>query len=83
MRAADRQPGPESRAIESEGSDPDTWHVEFRDRGIDERGTVLAVTRPEDGTRADAVVGVPPDVGEVPVAFVRRALDEAARGLDR
>ncbi|MFD7414441.1 hypothetical protein ACFVZ3_18665 [Kitasatospora purpeofusca] len=77
------QPGPETRVIESEGSDPDTWIVEFRDRRLDERGTVLAVVRPEDGTWAEAVLSVPPDVDELPVAFVGWALEEARRRLDR
>ncbi|MFJ4096152.1 hypothetical protein ACIPYS_31600 [Kitasatospora sp. NPDC089913] len=83
IEPAQWQLGPESRVIESEGSDPDTWIVEFRDRRIDERGSVLAVIRPEEGTWADAVVSVPPDVDTLPVAFVVWALDEARRRLDR
>ncbi|MEK2491037.1 hypothetical protein WN990_15895 [Kitasatospora purpeofusca] len=67
--------------IESEGSDPDTWTVEFRDRRIDEHGTVLAVIRPEEGGWQDAVVSVPAEVAELPVAFVRWALGTAQRRL--
>ncbi|WP_380283425.1 hypothetical protein [Kitasatospora purpeofusca] len=39
--------------------------------------------RPEDGTWADAVVSVPAEVDNLPVAFVHWALDEARRRLDR
>ncbi|MCX4683899.1 hypothetical protein [Kitasatospora purpeofusca] len=81
MRAGEWQPGPETRVIESEGSDPDTWIVEFRDRRIDEHGTVLAVIRPEEGSWQDSVVSVPAEVAELPVAFVRWALDTAQQRL--
>ncbi|MFF7454718.1 hypothetical protein [Kitasatospora sp. NPDC008115] len=69
------------RVIESEGSNPDTWIVEFRDARLDEAGSVLAVIRPEEGTWADAVVSVPPEVDVLPVAFVRWAFEVAQRRL--
>ncbi|MFE7561410.1 hypothetical protein [Kitasatospora sp. NPDC057500] len=69
------------RVIESEGSNPDTWIVEFCDPRLDGAGSVLAVVRPEEGTWADAVVSVPPQVDALPVAFVRWALDVAQRRL--
>ncbi|MED7955315.1 hypothetical protein ACFVYP_17180 [Kitasatospora sp. NPDC058201] len=37
---------------------------------------------PEHGTWAETVVSVPPEAGPLPVAFVRRALDEAQRRLE-
>ncbi|MFB8239143.1 hypothetical protein ACFC58_21605 [Kitasatospora purpeofusca] len=71
------------QVIELEGSDPDTWIVEFGDPRTDERGSVLAVIRPEEGTWADAVLSVAPGVDPLPVAFVSWALEEARRRLDR
>ncbi|GAA2989808.1 hypothetical protein [Kitasatospora sp. NPDC127116] len=78
---AERFRGRPVEVIESEGSDPDTWVWEFRDGHLDTRGSVLAVVVPEGGPWEEAVLSIPPDVGALPVDFVRWALDVAERRL--